>query len=92
MAYPEPPSTPDSADALVAGVQSDPDVWLLYCAVGGRAQEEICAGGKTRGPTRHFFHGHTHTIIKSFACITSPYVALLALNCAVQCVPQRKDD
>jgi hypothetical protein len=60
MAYPEPPSTPDSADALVAGVQSDPDVWLLYCAVGGRAQEEICAGGKTRGPTRHFFHGHTH--------------------------------
>ena len=30
MDRPEPPSTPDSAEALVAEVQRDPDAWLLY--------------------------------------------------------------
>jgi len=30
MDRPEPPATPDSAEALVAEVQRDPDAWLLY--------------------------------------------------------------
>ena len=30
MDRPEPPATPDSAEALVAEVQRDPNAWLLY--------------------------------------------------------------
>ena len=30
MDRPEPPATPDSAEALVAEVQREPDAWLLY--------------------------------------------------------------
>ena len=30
MDRPKPPSTPDSAEALIAEIQSNPDAWLLY--------------------------------------------------------------